>query len=76
MEGLITTDRASLHCCCGGRALYRWSEELEGKVLMSCHSCDHTSDMSVRSAKHFGVNLARYVKGLPLKCVVDKQAGY
>ena len=48
----------------------------DGKLLMSCHCCDQTTDMALRAAKHFGANLSRYVNGQPLKYVVDKAAGY
>ena len=40
-----------------------WGTGMDGKMLMSCHSCDHTEDMSMRSADYFIANLNRYVAG-------------
>eukprot|EP01052_Picozoa_sp_SAG31_P004680 SAG31_NODE_197_length_20660_cov_8.861368_4_plen_448_part_00 len=48
----------------------------DGKLLMSCHCCDQTHDMTVKAARHFGENLGRYVRGQPLQYVVDKNEGY
>ena len=53
-----------------------WGTGMDGKMLMSCHSCDHTEDMSMRSADYFIANLNRYVAGEPLHHVVDKARGY
>jgi phosphoglycerate dehydrogenase-like enzyme len=50
--------------------------QMDGRMLMSCHSCDVTDDMPVRAAGMFIQNLQRYMSGQALHHVVDKQAGY
>ena len=53
-----------------------WADDpaLEGKVLMSCHSCDHTADMSVQSAKNMAKQMARFTRGVPLTQVAQGDA--
>jgi phosphoglycerate dehydrogenase-like enzyme len=45
-------------------------------MLLSCHSCDSTADMSLRSADYFIANLQRWMSGQSLQHVVDKTRGY
>jgi len=45
-------------------------------VLMSAHTADHTKDWLDDSAYFFIEQFGRWVKGEPLKNVVDKHAGY
>jgi phosphoglycerate dehydrogenase-like enzyme len=46
------------------------------KMLLSCHSCDSTADMSLRSADYFIANLQRWIAGEALQHIVDKTRGY
>jgi phosphoglycerate dehydrogenase-like enzyme len=45
-------------------------------LLISPHTADHTPDWQALSLQFFLENLERFVEGLPLENIVDKQAGY
>ena len=45
-------------------------------VLLSPHSADHTSDWLDLAMRFFVEQFARFVKGEPLRNIVDKQLGY
>ncbi len=45
-------------------------------VLLSPHCADHTPGFYERDVEFFTLNLQRFLKGEPLRNVVDKQAGY
>jgi phosphoglycerate dehydrogenase-like enzyme len=45
-------------------------------VLLSPHSADHVPGINQRGTEFFVQNLQRFLKGEPLKNVVDKGAGY
>lgn len=45
-------------------------------LLLSPHSADHTPGWEGLSLQFFLKNLERFVRGLPLENIVDKQAGY
>jgi phosphoglycerate dehydrogenase-like enzyme len=53
-----------------------YSAKLDGRLLMSCHSCDMTDDMPSLAADTFLENFGRYMRGEPLHHVVDKRVGY
>jgi phosphoglycerate dehydrogenase-like enzyme len=54
-----------------GHAFYKLKN-----VLLSPHSADHTAGWRDRAFDFFIDNLGRFMKGEPLKNVVDKHAGY
>ena len=47
-----------------------------GNVLISCHSSGDCPRTPVRQYALFAENVRRYMEGLPLLNVVDKQRGY
>lgn len=47
-----------------------------GNVLITCHSSGHSPKTSVRQYDLFAENVRRYMEGLPLLNVVDKNRGY
>ncbi|MCL5670762.1 MAG: D-2-hydroxyacid dehydrogenase, partial [Acidobacteria bacterium] len=47
-----------------------------GNVIITCHSSGHSPQTEGRRLDLFTENIRRYVNGLPLLNVVDKQRGY
>ena len=47
-----------------------------GNVIITCHSSGHSPQTEGRRLDLFAENIRRYVNGLPLLNVVDKQRGY
>jgi phosphoglycerate dehydrogenase-like enzyme len=47
-----------------------------GNLIITCHSSGHSPRTEGRRMDLFAENIRRYVKGLPLLNVVDKQRGY
>jgi len=47
-----------------------------GNVIITCHSSGHSPQTEGRRLDLFAENVRRYVQGLPLLNVVDKQRGY
>jgi phosphoglycerate dehydrogenase-like enzyme len=47
-----------------------------GNVIITCHSSGHSPQTQGRRMDLFAENIRRYVNGLPLLNVVDKQRGY
>jgi phosphoglycerate dehydrogenase-like enzyme len=47
-----------------------------GNVIITCHSSGHSPKTDGRRLDLFAENIRRYVNGLPLLNVVDKQRGY
>ncbi|HVA00925.1 MAG TPA: D-2-hydroxyacid dehydrogenase [Terriglobia bacterium] len=47
-----------------------------GNLIITCHSSGHSPRTEGRRMDLFAENVRRYVKGLPLLNVVDKQRGY
>lgn len=47
-----------------------------GNVIITCHSSGHSPQTEGRRMDLFAENVRRYVNGLPLLNVVDKQRGY
>jgi len=47
-----------------------------GNVIITCHSSGHSPQTEGRRMDLFAENIRRYVTGLPLLNVVDKQRGY
>ena len=47
-----------------------------GNIIITCHSSGHSPQTEGRRLDLFAENIRRYVNGLPLLNVVDKQRGY